>query len=111
MNAARAEKYRTDPEYRAKHSNRVRRYRLSLRAEVYSHYSARCVCCGEDELPFLSIEHVNGDGAEHRKANHNDGLAILRDIRRRGFPPEFEILCHNCNHGRWLNGGTCPHQS
>jgi hypothetical protein len=26
------------------------------------------------------------------------------------FPAGFQVLCLNCNHGRFRNGGICPHQ-
>jgi hypothetical protein len=32
-------------------------------------------------------------------------------LKRLGWPKEkYRILCANCNHGRALNGGVCPHQ-
>jgi hypothetical protein len=47
-----------------------RRTYMSLRVEVMGHFSAdgvpRCACCGEQEIEFLHIDHVNGDGAAHR---------------------------------------------
>jgi hypothetical protein len=27
------------------------------------------------------------------------------------FPPGFQLLCSNCNHGRARNGGICPHKT
>jgi hypothetical protein len=26
-----------------------------------------------------------------------------------GFPAGFQVLCFNCNQGRRLNHGVCPH--
>lgn len=88
----------------------ARKARVKLRSEVYDHYGAYCACCGEKEQKFLTVDHVNGNGKEHRKTA-GGVLGTLHDIRRRGFPPEFQILCFNCNQGRQLNGGICPHKS
>jgi len=88
---------------------RNRQSRAKLKAEVYSHYGSVCSCCGESNLGFLSIDHINGGGFKHR-TEVGGGLGILYDIRKRGYPPEFQILCFNCNLGRQLNGGVCPHK-
>jgi hypothetical protein len=32
-----------------------------------------------------------------------------RDARNRDFPPEYQVLCANCNHSKHL-GGVCLHQ-
>jgi hypothetical protein len=61
---------------------------------------------------FLSIDHVNGGGRGHRKSlgTKASSGAMLYDIKNRGFPPDFQILCFNCNCGRQRNGGVCPHK-
>ncbi len=38
-----------------------------LRTQVINSYGGSCVCCGETELVFLSIDHINNDGDKHRK--------------------------------------------
>lgn len=83
--------------------------RLALKADVLGHYGGACACCGETELIFLSLEHVGGGGKAHR-AEMGGGEKVYRDIRKRGYPPGFEALCHNCNQGRHINGGVCPHE-
>ena len=96
-----------------------KRYRKSARDELFKAYGGKiCVCCGETEELFLSFDHINEDGAEHRlsigKRSNGigfcDAVSLLRDLRKRGFPPVIQILCHNCNHGKHLNGGVCPHE-
>ena len=39
------------------------------RLQVLSHYSPslKCQCCGENHYEFLTIDHINGDGAKHRR--------------------------------------------
>lgn len=91
----------------------LRKTRAKLKAEVYSHYGDHCSCCGEGNRQFLTIDHVNGGGRGHRASLGPKGassLAVLYDIKKRGFPADFQILCFNCNCGRQQNGGVCPHK-
>lgn len=78
-----------------------------LRLEVISAYGGRCSCCGEDKLEFLALDHVNGGGAKHIK--ENDSQVHYRDAKKRNYPPDYRVLCHNCNLsiGHY---GYCPHQ-
>ena len=71
-------------------------------------YGNKCTCCGEERTEFLSIDHVNGDGAAHRKKL--SGKLIYLWLIRNGFPKDgFRILCHNCNCARGFYG-YCPHE-
>lgn len=77
---------------------------------VISAYGGACSCCGERELPFLSIDHIKNDGAKHRK--EIGGSQVYRWIIKNGYPKDrFRVLCHNCNVGRQLNKGVCPHEA
>ena len=60
-------------------------------------------------MRFLTVDHVNGDGAAKR-AMHRTGNSFYRWIIRNGFPADFQVLCFNCNIGRAMNGGICPHK-
>lgn len=86
------------------------RQRKTARAAILEAYGGQCVCCGESEPSFLALDHVNNDGYERRKVTGNSSHVVYRDAMRRGFPPDYQLLCHNCNMGKSLNGGTCPHQ-
>lgn len=80
-----------------------------LRAQVIAAYGGKCECCGEAEPEFLCLDHRHGGGtAERRRTPCN--LTIYRRARDLGFPPEFRILCHNCNQSAHLGGGICAHQ-
>lgn len=85
-------------------------YRRRLRETVYAAYGGFvCTCCGEREPTFLSLDHINNDGAEHRRElKHPD--ALYGWLIKNGFPPIVQVLCMNCNFGKQRNGGTCPHQ-
>jgi hypothetical protein len=85
---------------------------LKLRAEMVAAYGGKCSCCGETELVFLTLEHINGDGAYHRELLRTlGGYKVWADLRRRGWPKDgFTILCWNC-HMATCHGRPCPHKS
>jgi len=87
--------------------------REAVRHDVYMAYGGyRCACCGETERAFLSIDHINNDGAEHKRAcNLRTSEQFYRWLKRNGFPEGFQILCMNCQWGKRNNNGVCPHQS
>lgn len=78
----------------------------ALRA--YGGETPACVCCGEKELIFLALDHINGGGHQQRKETGGGGFYTW--LRRHNYPEGFRVLCHNCNFGRQINGGTCPHE-
>ena len=90
---------------------------MKLRAEVLAAYGHACACpnCGEIRAEFLSIDHINGDGAAHRlelgKGNKLMGLArTYAWLKQNAFPKDrFRLLCHNCNFARG-HYGYCPHE-
>jgi len=70
-----------------------------------------CACCGETEPLFLTLDHINGDGAEiRRNIGTLGGTKLYKWLRDNGWPPGYQVLCLNCNQGRYRNGGVCPHQ-
>ena len=115
-----------DPRYHARESRasyqrnrenrlaRMREKRRRLKWEVIEKLGGKCACCGETTLEFLTVHHIDNDGADHRrKTATNSGRAssvkIHRDIRNQGFPRDrYGVLCSNCNSsiGWW---GYCPH--
>ena len=92
---------------------RAAELRIQLKIEIMTHYcdgQPKCQCCGEDELTFLNIDHVNNYGAKHRKLVVRRGNSIYRWLKMHKYPDGFQVLCFNCNIGRHINGGVCPHQ-
>lgn len=93
-------------------TNRIQRdYYRRAKLEAIAYYSRgtmSCACCGEGELVFLTIDHVNGDGAEHRRQTRDTNVGVV--LKRAGWPDGYQVLCFNCNCGRERNGGICPHQ-
>lgn len=94
---------------RARELAQAKQRNRALKDAAYRAYGGyRCACCGETQPAFLSIDHVNGDGCKHRKSIGR-GTSIYAWLRNNGYPAGFQVLCHNCNHGRHINGGVCPH--
>lgn len=97
----------------AENQDKIKQYRentkIKLKIEIISHYSHNinaCACCGEDMFEFLTIDHINNDGAIHRKNITNN---LYTWLRKNNFPEGFQVLCWNCNCGKSINGGICPH--
>jgi|SRR6516165_11046110 len=91
--------------------------RLKLRLEVFNAYGgAKCYCCGETTLLLLSMDHINNNGAEHRKelsgnSRTGGGAELYRWLRKNNFPAGYQVACFSCNWGKHANGGICPHKS
>jgi predicted restriction endonuclease len=88
----------------------IRRKKRSanLRNTVLEHYGGKCACCGEVQNEFLSIDHVNNDGAIERKEKHLRGPNLYSYIIKNGFPNSYRVLCYNCNMSLGMHG-YCPH--
>lgn len=84
--------------------------RAAIRDQVLAAYGSRCRCCGETIKRFLTLDHVNNDGAVHRKELQAETISIYAWAVANDYPDVIQILCYNCNLGRALNGGICPHQ-
>jgi hypothetical protein len=90
--------------------------RRRLSWSVLSNYSGGgdpvCNCCGEGNLFFLTIDHINNDGRfykEHTKSSRkfwNELMSSPIDLNR------YQVLCYNCNVGRsWREDRVCPHKN
>jgi hypothetical protein len=80
---------------------------------VLAHYGSVCACCGESQPLFLTLDHKKGGGTQHRVALKRRTLQTwLRSqfLKKGRWPSGYQTLCHNCNCGRWRNGGKCPHK-
>ena len=75
--------------------------------KILEHYNAKCFCCGEVMKEFRTIDHVNGDGANHRREK-NRGI-LYSTIIKEQFPKKFRIACMNCNFAMGVHG-HCPHR-
>jgi len=102
----------------------------NARLEALQHYSKEipeCACCSEKGIPFLTIDHINGDGAAHRREigmAQGDANQVKRQnqkvsmggngfvywLKKNNWPEGFQVLCANCNFAK-RSGAECPHQT
>lgn len=93
-----------------KSAERHKIWRRQLYDEVLSHYGDCCACCREPNKAFLTLDHINNDGAKHRrKLKMKGGYSFYRWVKRNAFPSMFQVLCWNCQNGKRIYG-SCPHQ-
>ncbi len=95
--------------------DRAKKSRTQARVKCFEAYGgAFCACCGESNPKFLTLDHVNNDGGHHRKLLFGEtrptSHQTIRSLEKKGYPPGFQVLCWNCNCGRAMNGGICPHK-
>lgn len=84
------------------------KYGTKLKSNCVNAYGGKCECCGETELIFLAIDHINGGGSKHRK-EVGAGEQFYRWLRNQKYPKGYRVLCHNCN---WASHwGICPHKT
>ncbi|KKN59660.1 hypothetical protein LCGC14_0539870 [marine sediment metagenome] len=86
--------------------NRGRR----LKTEVIEAYGGQCAFCGESHPEFLTIDHINGGGVQHRASLGNGVTTIYVWLKRQSWPKdEYRLLCANCNcsvkRNKWSRGG------
>ena len=81
------------------------RYRQRVRQDVLSAYGGRCACCRSEKE--LHLDHKNGGGQAHRKSVGGTSTSVYRDVIKRGFPQEFQLLCKPCNYAKSA-GSHCP---
>ena len=86
-------------------------FKVALREEMVAAYGGACACCGENEPVFLTLDHINGDGAADRKANgFVGGYSTYLKLKKRGWPTAgYQLLCYNCNCAK-KTGDECPHR-
>ena len=94
--------------------HRIARFREDryLALAHYGRGDIRCRCCGESNVEFLALDHVNNDGGEHRRAiGKKGGNSFYAWLRKTGYTYEHLVVaCHNCNLARAMYG-ECPHQT
>lgn len=81
------------------------RYRRKLKIDAMLQYCDPIACqhCGFANLDGLVMDHVNDDGAAHRRLEKlagrgsGTGSNIYELIRRKGKIEGLQVLCANCN--------------
>lgn len=88
-------------DYWIKNSNRIKEYRVEVRIQTLTHYGfeGKLQCCWPDclvtDIDLLTLDHINNDGAQHRKNNHNRGVSLYAKLIAANFPEGYQTLCWN----------------
>jgi hypothetical protein len=92
---------------RDRYNNAKAEYRFKLKVDVISQYTDGKMCCqicGYDkDIDALCLDHINDDGAEHRKQlgissrGNSNGTTIYERIKANGLIDGLQVLCFNCN--------------
>jgi hypothetical protein len=100
-------RYRKDnPRCTIKTAEASRSHWTRVKLKVFNHYGTECACCGQDVFEFMTIDHIHGGGCKHRKQLGKSGIAFYLHLIKEGFPPGYQTLCWDCQHGRRI--GFCP---
>lgn len=103
--------YRKRPHMVAAKNARSRRQHLAIKRATIDAYGGKCSCCGEKEICFLTIDHEVPVLRKTRGYTAmKTGSDTYRKLRAQSYPKGFRVLCFNCNCGRQVNGGVCPHK-
>ncbi len=79
--------------------------------KALNHYGHKCACCGENKTEFLTFDHANNDGYQHRKII-GSSTRIYNWLIKNNFPeePKIQLLCWNCQEAK-ADYGYCPHKT
>lgn len=108
--------YHENNDNREKIKNRNSQYSKKhlkeLKLKVIEHYSngmVQCNCCGEKEIKFLQIDHINCGNYRNKRPHKYTGVELCKWLIKNNFPEEYQILCANCNFAKGMFG-ECPHK-
>lgn len=83
--------------------------RYRQKQQVVDHYGGACACCGDTFIWRLTIDHIDDDGADHRRDEGvKAGGSTYRWLIREDYPMGFQVLCFSCNSAKHYGHG-CPH--
>lgn len=98
--------------FRKHESDKSKRLSSVLKNEVFEAYGGwKCACCGETERLFLTMDHMLNNGSQLRREGvHGHSTMFYRWLKKSGYPKDFQVLCMNCQFGKRMNDGICPHK-
>jgi len=90
-----------------------KQYRKTLKIKALKAYSRdkiRCVCCGEKEIDFLCLDHIENTGKSDRK-KYGLGTQFFKWLKANNYPQnlKLQVMCYNCNISKRING-ICIHK-
>jgi hypothetical protein len=82
-----------------------------LKLQVFEGLGSKCNCCSEAHPYFLTVDHVQNNGAQHKRDLGSDNVyAIYRQVVVDKFDPlKWQLLCMNCNFAKG-HYEECPHK-
>ena len=96
----RAMRQRYFAKYKDKIYERHNKQECQIKRVVLTYYGGgKCACvrCGFDDIRALSIDHIAGNGAEHRR---KVGMGnSFRWLKSHNYPKGYQSLCMNC---QWI---------
>ena len=98
-------------------SNGETHIRPAIKLKVFSHYSKKisnsdtpiCACCEYSDIRFLVLDHIHSRKNLSELEKRLSGSGLYEYVFKKGFPKEFQVLCHNCNNAK-SDKRYCPHQ-
>lgn len=75
-------------------------YRKKIRLETINHYGGKCEVCLENNINYLTIDHINNDGNVDRKIKKlGSGYNFYLYLKKNNYPKNVRVLCfnHNCS--------------
>lgn len=103
-------KSKLNSKYVKENKDKTSQYRLLIKHIVIEKYGGECNCCGENKILFLTIDHKNNDGSLERKKEKISSLSFYLKLKKEEIREDLQVLCWNCNLGKSINNGVCPHQ-
>lgn len=82
--------------------------RQALKKLVLGMLGGACSGCGEKELEFLTIDHIDNDGAAHRESIGHGGMKMYRAVQHAPDLSRYQCLCFNCNMKKSFTRGSSP---
>lgn len=90
---------------RAKSLETYRKYRV----DVLELYGGSCRCCGNRNMKYLQLDHVNNDGGKERKILPVAcrGGRFFQYVLKLGYKrKDLQVLCANCHNAKRYGGCT-----
>lgn len=90
-----------------------KQYNIDLKIETVAAYGGKCICCGQTDWHFLTIDHIDKRGRDRDKDENGKnitGYRLYLALRKLGYPQgDYRCLCFDCNCVRGVYG-FCPHE-
>lgn len=102
------QKHNKSPDVKKNNNERLRNFRELKKTDIIMKLGGSCALCGESEIKYLTLDHINNDGYKERlNGKHLDPhepyrlSTMLRDkkITLNKIKSKYQVLCWNCNAG------------